>query len=590
MFAALALGLGGRIAAAGPSPAVVAFGPIALACPLTPGGASVLEVTARIAPGWHINANRPLDSAYIPTRLEISPPPDATVAAPIFPPAELRALAFSGGAKLAVFSGDVTIRVPVAAGTAFRGGVGAPARIRLDYQACNDDQCLRPTALATTFDLASGGAAQASGVGTARDGAGPSGTSWDITGASGTADASRDFIAGVFARYGYLFGFLVVLIGGLALNLTPCVYPLIGVTIAYFGNESGGPRKVVVLALLYVLGIALMFSGVGVAVALSGGLFGAAMQNPWVLATIATMLLALAGSSFGMFTLQPPRWLMNRAGVARPGYAGALLMGLGMGVVAAPCIGPIVLGLLLMVQRSGSAIFGFALFFMLAIGLGLPYVALALAAGSIRRLPRAGEWLGWVEQLFGFVLIGLALYFLAPIAPDGIIARGLPFYAAGVGIFLGFFTPRGRAWRPFMVVRVVIGTIAAAALIAMLANLRAAPPARLAFAPFEASKLAQARAAGRPVVVDFSADWCVPCREMEHTTFVDPAVIRAASGFVMMRANLTASDPRNAVLMARFKVEGVPTTLFIDAAGQVRERRVGYVGPAEFLKYLREVG
>src|SRR6266705_3063186 len=179
----------------------------------------------------------------------------------------------------------------------------------------------------------------------------------------GGVSTEGDSLAQVFASHGNLPGFLIVLIGGLALNLTPCVYPLIGVTIAYFGNQGGGPRRVMILAILFVLGIALMFSTVGVAVALSGGLFGAAMQNPFVLIALASMLLVLAASNFGLFSLQPPQWMLQSAGVARPGYAGAMLMGLGMGVVAAPCIGPIVLGLLLMVERSGSGVFGFALFF-----------------------------------------------------------------------------------------------------------------------------------------------------------------------------------------------------------------------------------
>jgi thiol:disulfide interchange protein DsbD len=592
LLIAAAIGLGGGATAASPPP-VVSFGSITLAHPLHPGGSSQLEVTARIAPGWHINSNRPLDPAYIATRLEIAAPAEIVAQAPIFPPAEVKPLKFSSGEKLAIFSGDLKVRVPVAATAAFRASVGAPAQIKLDYQACNDVQCLRPSSIEITFDLASAVATEAGGSGaggTASGAAGPSGTSRGAAGASGAADGSHDFIAGVFARYGFLFGFIAVFLGGMALNLTPCVYPLIGVTIAYFGNESGGPRKVVILALLYVLGIALMFSSVGVAVALSGGLFGAAMQNPWVLATIAGVLFLLAGSSFGLYSLQPPRWLMNRAGTARPGYAGALLMGLGMGVVAAPCIGPIVLGLLLMVQRSGSAVFGFALFFTLAIGLGLPYVALAIAAGSIRRLPRSGEWLGWIEQLFGFVLVGLALYFLDPIVPDGIISRALPFYAAATGIYLGFITSRGKSWRPFMAVRALIGVVAVVALVVMLFDLRAKPPQTLIFAPFDDATLAKAREAGRPVVVDFSADWCVPCREMEHTTFTDPAVIRAAAGFVLMRANLTAKDKQNDALMRRFKVEGVPTSLFIDASGRVRERRVGYVGPADFVKYLHETG
>jgi thiol:disulfide interchange protein DsbD len=331
------------------------------------------------------------------------------------------------------------------------------------------------------------------------------------------------------------------------------------------------------------------FSAVGVAAALSGGLFGGALQNPWILVTIAAMLLLLAASSFGLFVLQPPRWLMQRAGIARPGHIGALLMGLGMGVVAAPCIGPIVLGLLLMVQQSGSAFFGFALFFTLAVGLGLPYIALALAAGSIRRLPRSGEWLAWIEQLFGFVLVGLALYFLDPVVPNRLITRLLPYYAIAAGVFLGFVSPHGRDLRPFLAIKWTIGAVAVAMLIYMLAS-GGKTRDEVTFQPFNQTALETAKSQGQPVVLDFSADWCVPCREMERTTFVDPTVVREARGFMRMRANLTAENARNQEIMRQFEVEGVPTTVFIDATGKIRKRRVGYVGPAEFLRYLREYG
>ena len=238
------------------------------------------------------------------------------------------------------------------------------------------------------------------------------------------------------------------------------------------------------LAIVFVLGIALMFSSVGVAVAMSGGLFGAAMRNPFVLIALSMMLLTLAASSFGLFVLQPPQWMLQRAGAAHPGYAGALLMGLGMGVVAAPCIGPIVLGLLLMVEKSGSALFGFALFFTLALGLGLPYIGLAMAAGHIRRLPRSGEWLTWVEHLFGFVLVGLALYFLDTVVPNNLMTRFLPYYAAGVGIYLGFISREGRSWRPFLVMRSALGVVAVAALAFMLYPRQA--PEKLRFEPFNA--------------------------------------------------------------------------------------------------------
>jgi thioredoxin:protein disulfide reductase len=387
--------------------------------------------------------------------------------------------------------------------------------------------------------------------------------------------------------HSYLLGFLAVLVGGMALNLTPCVYPLIGVTIAYFGNQGGGSRRVLSLAIVYVLGIALMFSAVGVAVALSGGLFGAAMQNPYVLCAIAAMMLVLASSSFGLFSIQPPQFMANWAGSARPGYVGSLLMGFGMGVVAAPCIGPIVLGLLLMVEKSQSPAFGFALFFTLAVGLGIPYIGLALAAGSIRKIPRSGEWLAWVEQLFGFVLIGLAIYFLDPVLPDHWMLRALPFYAAAVGIFLGFITPAGRNWRPFLVLRSAIGAAAAVALIYLLIPRRA--PAALAFEPYDPGALKTAQSERHPVLIDFAADWCIPCHEMERSTFVDPAVVSEASRFVRIKANLTQQNPATQEIIDRFKIQGVPTTVLIDSSGQIKMQTVGYVGPKEMLTDLQRV-
>lgn len=578
-LSAIALTLASALSAraAAPNPAdIVALQSATLEAPLIAGRSSTIAVTALIADGWHINSDKPIGDYAIPTRLNVTPPAEVAVGAVVYPEAQLVTLAFAGAEKLAVFSGQARFRIPITASGKFRNGVGAPAKIELYFQACNDSQCLRPASVIRTIDLAAVSATPA-----AMDSGATSGS------AGGGLASSETAIADIFLAHGYVIGLLAVLLGGLALNLTPCVYPLIGVTIAYFGNESGAPRKVIVLASLYVLGIALMFSGVGVAVALSGGLFGAALQNPYVLAVIAAMLLTLAASSFGLFSLQPPQWIMQRAGVARPGYLGALLMGLGMGVVAAPCIGPIVLGLLLMVQQRQSALFGFVLFFTLAVGLGLPYIALALAAGNIRRLPRSGEWLAWIEQLFGFVLVGLALYFLDPLTPNRLITRMLPYYAAAVGIFLGLISRAGRNWRPFLVIRYAIGVVSAGALIYLLFQPGSTMP-QLAFEPFNPATLQAAKSAAKPVVIDFSADWCVPCREMERTTFVDPAVVREADGFIRMRANLTAENPANEAIIKEFTVEGVPTMVFIDDQGVIRKRRVGYVGPGEFLSYLRE--
>lgn len=561
-------------ACSGAEPNVVSIESVRLTNSLSAGRPSLLRVQARIAPGWHINSVHPSARYYIPTRISLAAVKKFTVGEVTYPAAQNVSLPFAPGENLSVYSGQVEFEIPLTPLVEFKEETHAALTVQIYYQACNDRECLRPATVTKSVDLAL--------VGVVASGSPKVGL--DDDGLAG----GRNLLAGIFARRGYGVGFLVVLLGGLALNLTPCVYPLIGVTVAYFGLEGGGPRKVIVLAVLYVLGIALTFSTVGVAAALSGGLFGAALQNPYVLGIIATMLLVLAAASFGLISLQPPAWLMRRAGNSRPGYAGALVMGVGMGVVAAPCIGPIVLGLLLMVQQSANALLGFALFFTLAIGLGLPYVALALAAGTIVRLPRSGEWLAWVDQLFGFVLVGLALYFADPLFPDRLMTRILPYYAVGAGIFLGFGSKAGRNWQPFLVIRAALGITSVVVLGYLLVRTRTAGP-ELNFEAFEPGLLQSARQHRKPVVVDFSADWCVPCREMEHTTFADPAVVQQANDFLWLKANLTAANPRNTALMKQFEVAGVPTTIFIDSRGTIRVSRAGYIGPREFLGYLLQV-
>src|SRR5271168_4083611 len=548
--------------------------------PLRAGGAGTLEVGAQVVEGWHINSDKPFSDDYIPTRHEVSGPVSVTVGAIKYPAAQTMTLEVASADKISVFGGDLKFEVPLKAAADFAPKPGDAIKVTIDYQGCNNNECLRPASVSTTIALAASGAAAGAvdGIGTGATRSGGFGGGGDDSGAA---------LAHIFSNHGWILGFLAVFLGGLALNLTPCVYPLIGVTIAYVGNQGGGPCRVMYLAMVFVLGIALMFSGVGVAVAMSGGLFGAALQNPFVLVVLSAMLLTLAASSFGFFVLQPPQWMLKRAGAAHPGYAGALLMGLGMGVVAAPCIGPIVLGLLLMVEKSGSALFGFALFFTLALGLGVPYVGLAMAAGHIRRLPRSGEWLTWIEHLFGFVLVGLALYFLDPVVPNNLMTRILPYYAIAAGIYLGFISREGRSWRPFLVMRSAIGVVALAALVFMLYPRQA--PEKLRFAPYDAGALASATQAGKPVLIDFSADWCIPCREMEHSTFVDPSVVSEAKRFVALKANLTAQDKKTEELTSKYEIQGVPTTLLIDSTGKVLQRKVGYIGPQEMLADLRQV-
>jgi thiol:disulfide interchange protein DsbD len=535
---------------------------------------TVLRVDATILPGWHINSDRPSSPDYIATALSVKPPDSVAVKSIQYPPAEMIAPAFSMGEKLSVFTGAITFRAELAEPARIKPGEQLPFTLSLDYQACNDRQCLRPVTISKQVSLQW------------PDGIAKAGPALKVYAQAPAAGAPSD--KNLFTSYGFALGFLMVFLGGLALNLTPCVYPLIGVTLAYFGNQGGGgTRRVLILALLYVTGIALMFSAVGTAAALSGGLFGAALENPYVLAVIAGVMLLLAASSFGWFSLQAPAWMLQRAGAARPGYLGSLAMGLGMGIVAAPCIGPFVLGLLLIIEQSGSALLGFGTFFVLALGMGLPYIVLALAAGSIRSLPRSGQWLAWVEHLFGFVLIGLALYFIDPLLPGRLATRLLPYYGAAAGIYLGFLSPHGRQPRPFALFKGAVGTISAVALVYLLIPGGRMPA--LAFQPYDATRLSAAEAEHKPVLIDFGADWCIPCREMEHTTFRDPAVVSEARRFVALHADLTRLDSRTDDLVSEYRIQGVPTLVLLDGSGSVRKRMVGYIGPAEMLQSLKAV-
>lgn len=514
---------------------------------------AVAEVT--IAPGWHINAHAPRDAFLIPTTLALSPPPGQTAGAVAWPSPVERTLAFSPGKPLLLYEGTVRLAAPLTGA----GESGSSAlRGSLRYQACNDTTCLPPRTLDLVAERSRRGAA-----------------------ARGEGTVIADFVA----RWGWGATFLWVGLLGLALNLTPCVYPMISVTVAFFGGRTGAESTRVGHALLYVLGICLTFSLLGVLAALTGSLFGGTMQQPAVLWGIALLMGALALSNFGLYQLRMPSVLVQAAGRAGEGAFGAFFMGLTMGVVGAPCIGPIVAALLLYVGAQQSAALGFALFFTLGLGLGLPYLALATAAGRLRRLPRSGAWLAWVERLFGFVLLGLALHFVTPLLPAGVV-RGLwTALLVVAGVVLGFLgtvvgEPIGYAW-----FRRLAGVAAIVAGLSGLLHVEGESP--IAWTPFSEEALAHATESGRPVLIDFQAAWCLPCREMERTTFRDPAVVRATRDFAALKADVTAQDARAEALMTRWEVPGVPTYVILGPDGQERRRFVGFVPADRLLEGLR---
>lgn len=540
---------------------------------VAPGSEAGIEVLAEIEAGWHINSNNPKDRYLIPTVVEIRAPEGIAVEPLNYPPPDPRRFAFAPDKELLVYEGKVGITSAISVPADYRADtISITAAMR--YQACNQTTCLPPAS------------ASARVVVPVRSGAVAPPDVWQPP-ASSSLRGGFDVAAWIMEQ-GLAVTLLFVIVLGLGLNLTPCVYPLISVTIAFFGSQSSQRvGQTLGLAAVYVLGITLSFSLVGLAAALSGGIFGSALQKPMVLLAIAAVLVILALGSFGAYQLRPPAWLARRAGGATPGVLGAFFMGATMGVVAAPCVGPVVIGLLVFVGSRQDAFLGFQLFFALGLGMGLPYLVLAMAAGSIRALPRSGEWLVWVEHLFGCLLLGLALYFVAPLLPPALRQWLLPAFVASAGVYLGFVHRAGRGLRYFLPVQRIAG---AAAVIAAVWFAWPRPAESLIdWQEFSVEVMQRATADARPVVVDFVADWCIPCHEMDATTFVDPEVRAEAERFAMLKADITRENETTLGWVQDYNVQGVPTLLFIDSAGNEVERLVGYVGPREMVEAMRRV-
>ena len=553
-----------------------------------PGDRFKLGVALDVARGYHINAHVPTLDYVIPTTVRFTVPSGFVLEEVQYPEPELKSFTFAPDTKLAVHDGIVVITAGIeAAASLHPGSLKVPVRVRV--QACNDQLCLPPADI--DFDIP----IQAVAAGTpVRE------TNSDIFSGLKQFQGSpqKDDLADIIASSGLPLALLAVFLAGLALNLTPCVYPLIPITIGFFVNQAsshGKPRlsRTFLLAVMYVFGMAITYSILGVAASMTGGLFGAALQNSFVLIALASVMVALALSMFGVYEFRVPQFLnrfASQSAQSTSGEAGALAMGLTMGIVAAPCIGPFVLGLLVHVSAKADPLYGFVIFFVLALGLGLPYVFLGTFSGAIKELPRSGEWMVAVRKVFGVILIGMALYFLMPLMGGSENLVFIIFF--GASAFYLFFWESGRT-RPkaFAWILRAIGVGAAAIAVSMAIPDR--PEKTISWQPYSEESLVAAQREGRPVVIDVFADWCIPCKELDHQTFSDDGVRQEAMRFVTLKLNLTFSDPDTEAGRARkrFDILGVPTVIFLNANGQEHSglRVTGFEGPTHFLSRLRQI-
>jgi thiol:disulfide interchange protein DsbD len=556
--------------------------------PVETGAVAVVTVELDISSPYHINSNQPLEEYLIPTSLKLEPVSDLEIRSIIFPDAEIRKLEISD-TPMALYEGAVKITVEVVP-SASLAGANVELKGSVRYQACNDSTCLPPAEepFAVEFSVAGGVMERAEMEQPSAGSAVPAPEQPAAVTApvAGTEDDIGDSGLWNFDRRSFPLMLLLVFLGGLALNLTPCVYPMIPITITYFGGQAQGKKgSIIAHAALYVVGMAVTYSLLGVTAALTGGLFGMALQYPPVLIGVALVMVFLALSMFDVFELRMPAFLNRLAGGNRKGVTGTFLMGLTVGIVAAPCIGPFVFGLLTYVGNRGNALLGFLLFFVLALGLGIPFLILGIFSGSIHKLPRSGEWMVWVRKVFGFILLAMAAFFLRTLSPHPLAyPLTLALILVLAGVYLAWIVPVAGTGKGFAWLRNLVGIgFFAAALFTSVSGLQAyvetivgnnawinstgsSPKTGRAieWIPFSEGVLDKVSLDGKPVFIDFYADWCAPCKELDRNTFTDPDVVRLSKRFAMLKVDLTSADnPAAEALRKKYGVLGFPTLVFL---------------------------
>ncbi len=559
---------------------------------VVPGGEFDIAIVLDIEEELHINSHTPSGEFFIPTVVTLDSLSGLEFNTPVYPPHELKAFSFSDE-RIAVYEGKVVIVTHVATASSLETGK-LTVKGQVSYQGCNDTMCFAPGEEDFTVEVEvvpAGTPVEKINQGYFAGVIAEVTETVETTDDTGTLTAdeqrAREIIEkGIFYAIIAFFGI------GLALNLTPCVYPVIPMTVSYFGGQSGKSRgSAFASALLYQIGIAIAFALLGLISGLAGKQWGFLFQSPWFVVVIATIILAMAASLFGAFEITVPNWLMNKVGKSREGIVGAFVMGLTVGVVIAPCAAGIIIGLVGLVAKLGLVVKGTLLFFVMGLGLGLPYLILATFSGLLEKLPQSGMWMVWVRKLFAIMLIGVAFYFIIPQLER--IYDKFAFLAGVLGIFggllLGFLDHAPGYTKTFKIFRGVVGVALVVLGIMWTQGAIESKASEIEWIKLHDQDIQTYIDDDKPVFIDFYADWCAPCKQLDRVTFRDEAVVEAAQDYHMIKVDCTTPDDQIKSIMQRFNVTGMPTLVFISPGGNVLDdlREIGFIGPEQFVKSMQ---
>ncbi|HKW38330.1 MAG TPA: protein-disulfide reductase DsbD [Burkholderiales bacterium] len=545
-----------------------------------------VEVRYRIADGYYLYRER--------FRFAVEPA-SVLLGSPRFPEGEIHEDKFFG--KQVTFRREVRILLPLAAGGADR------MRLAVTSQGCADiGVCYVPQVQTADIRLAALG--------------GPPSSIFRKDDPLSSVPAPRA-IAGDDLRFagvleaGRLWAVvLVFFVAGLLLTFTPCVLPMIPILSGIIVGEGREVtrRRAGLISLAYVFGMAVTYTGIGIAAAFSGNLFSSALQNAWVLGAFSGVFVLLALSMFGLYELQLPSGWQSRLSKASNRLGGGswsavVLMGALSAAIVSPCVAAPLAGALLYIGQTRDAVLGGAALFSMALGMGVPLVLVGVSGGVL--LPRAGAWMSGVKRFFGVILLGVAVWIIIPVIPVAVQMLLWAVLLIGSGVFLGALESLGKdasGWERLGKAAGLLALFAGAAQgIGAFSGARdPLRPLAGVFAgaqetalPFEAITTtadlnSRLKTAGKVAMLDFYADWCVSCKEMERFTFSDPKVKARLGQMVLLRADVTANTPNDKALLKRFRLFGPPGIVFFDANGREIEsvRVIGYQPPEKFIQSL----
>lgn len=397
--------------------------------------------------------------------------------------------------------------------------------------------------------------------------------------------------------------FLMVFLGGFLTSFTPCVYPVIPIIMGFVGTRTGGSKlKGLYLSIFFVLGLALVYSIFGIFAAMTGSMLGISFQNPVVVYIIAGIFIVMGLSMAGFFEIPVPTSISSRVQKGHKSeIIGSMIVGGVAGIIAAPCVGPVLVALLSWISQTGNVFLGFWLTFTFSLGLGVIFLLAGTFSGVIASMPKGGKWMNYFKYFFAVLLIGGGLYFLGTILSDSVNLILWGFFLLSASILSGLFssTDSDELKKKMFKVMLVVIFITGSLLFVKGINMKYFPSSNGTIqiennikkselnweSNLETGKM-KAKEQGKIVMIDTYADWCVACKELDEQTFSDPEVIEELKKLVLIKLDFTEKNSKNEEIRKGLQVIGMPTVIFLNSDGKEIDRFSGFIKKDKFLKFL----